>query len=344
MKPNSKPRKISNGTGPYILSPKNDFVFRLLFGEEGNEDLLASLLGSILDEEIKEVKIKNPYILKKYLEDKEVILDIKALVSSDTYVNVEMQLCSSPGLPARALYYWAKLFSSQLHKGEDYSSLKKTISIVILDDTYCDSDDFHTWSGLHDCRQKIVISDLIEVHFLELPKLHNLSGQDTDNDCIQWMKFFNAKTKEELIMLSEASPSIKKATNLLMSMSMDEETRQKYEEREEYLFERKMMLQLAEKAGMEKGIEIGREEGKVEGREEGIEIGIEKGKVEGREEGIEIGIEKGKVEGREEGREEGMAIAGRKVAINLVALGMDDDTISKVTGLSQEEVKKLREQ
>ena len=47
------------------------------------------------------------------------------------------------------------------------------------------------------------------------------------------MKFFNAKTKEELIMLSEASPSIKKATNLLMSMSIDEETRQKYEEREE---------------------------------------------------------------------------------------------------------------
>ena len=225
-------------------------------------------------------------------------------MSSDTYVNVEMQLCNSPGLPARALYYWARLFSSQLHQGEDYSSLKKTISIVILDDTYCDSDDFHTWSGLHDCRQKIVISDLIEVHFLELPKLHNLSGQDTDNDCIKWMKFFNAKTKEELIMLSEASPSIKKATNLLMSMSMDEETRQKYEEREEYLFERKMMLQFAEKAGIEKGIEIGREEGK----------------------------------------EEGMAIAGRKVAINLVALGMDDDTISKVTGLSQEEVKKLRDQ
>jgi predicted transposase YdaD len=127
-------------------------------------------------------------------------------------------------------------------------------------------------------------------------------------------------------------------------MSMDEETRQKYEEREEYLFERKMMLQLAEKAGMEKGIKIG--------REEGIEIGIEKGKVEGREEGIEIGREKGKVEGREEGkvegraegRAEGMTIAGRKVAINLVALGMDDDTISKVTGLPQEEVKKLREQ
>jgi predicted transposase/invertase (TIGR01784 family) len=55
-------------------------------------------------------------------------------------------------------------------------------------------------------------------------------------------------------------------------------------------------------------------------------------------------VEKGIEIGREEGREEGMAIAGRKVAINLVALGMDDDTISKVTGLSQEEVKKLREQ
>jgi hypothetical protein len=39
-----------------------------------------------------------------------------------------------------------------------------------------------------------------------------------------------------------------------------------------------------------------------------------------------------------------MAIAGRKVAINLVALGMDDETISKVTGLPQEEITKLREQ
>jgi predicted transposase YdaD len=64
----------------------------------------------------------------------------------------------------------------------------------------------------------------------------------------------------------------------------------------------------------------------------------------GREEGIEIGIEKGKVKGREEGREEGMTIAGRKVALNLVALGMDDDTILKVTGLPQKKVKKIREQ
>ncbi|WP_373839564.1 PD-(D/E)XK nuclease family transposase [Methanospirillum sp.] len=56
MKPESKPRKISNGTEPYILSPKNDFVFRLLFGEEGNEDLLASLLASILDKEIKDIR------------------------------------------------------------------------------------------------------------------------------------------------------------------------------------------------------------------------------------------------------------------------------------------------
>ena len=110
-------------------------------------------------------------------------------------------------------------------------------------------------------------------------------------------------------MLSEASPSIKKATNLLMSMSMDEETRQKYEEREEYLFERKMMLQLAEKAGMEKGIEIG--------REEGIEIGIEKGKVEGREEAI------------------------REMVISMHESGMTMKEIARIARLTNEELQRI---
>lgn len=125
-------------------------------------------------------------------------------------------------------------------------------------------------------------------------------------------------------MAADASEAVNNAYNKLKMISQDPEIRACSEARELWILGQAIRESEARKEGREEGIEIGRVEGKVEGREEGIEIGREEGKVEG--------------------REEGMAIAGRKVALNLVALGMDDETISKVTGLPQEEITKLREQ
>ena len=263
MTPERVPRRIKNGDEPYILSPKNDFVFRLLFGDDGNEELLASLLSSILHEEIEHVVIKNPYILKLFSEDKEAILDIKAAINSKKLVDIEIQLWKSPTLMSRILFYWARLYASQIKQGNDYSVLQKTTSILILDDLIHSSVDYHARTRLHDCKQHITLTDKIEVHVLELPKLHNLIEQDKSNTLLQWMLFFNAQTREELIMVSEANPVIKKATDLLMTMSRDEETRLMYEAREEYLLGRQIEIQGAKGEGREEG----REEGKIEGRE-----------------------------------------------------------------------------
>ena len=263
MTPKRAPRRIENGEAPYILSPKNDYVFRLLFGDDGNEDLLASLLSSILHEEIEHVVVKNPYILKLFSEDKEAILDIKAAINSKKLVDIEIQLWKSPTLMSRILFYWARLYASQIKQGNDYSVLQKTISILILDDLIHSSVDYHARTRLHDCKQHITLTDMIEVHVLELPKLHNLIEQDKSNTLLQWMLFFNAQTREELIMVSEANPVIKKATDLLMTMSRDEETRLMYEAREEYLLGRQIEIQGAKGEGREEG----REKGKIEGRE-----------------------------------------------------------------------------
>jgi conserved hypothetical protein (putative transposase or invertase) len=87
---------MKSGDAPYILSPKNDYVFRYLFGEEGNEELLTSLLSDILGREIIHATIKNPYILKLFYDTKECILDIKAEIDENVLVDIEMQLCNSP--------------------------------------------------------------------------------------------------------------------------------------------------------------------------------------------------------------------------------------------------------
>ena len=66
-------------------------------------------------------------------------------------------------------------------------------------------------------------------------------------------------------------------------------------------------------------------------KETGLEEGLAKGRVIGRAEGLEEGL----VKGREEGNLE--------VAINLLQLGTPCEIVAKATGLSLEEVTKLKE-
>ena len=59
-----------------------------------------------------------------------------------------------------------------------------------------------------------------------------------------------------------------------------------------------------------------------------------------KETGLEEGLAKGRAEGREEGREE----RNMEVAINLLQLGTPCEIVAKATGLSLEEVAKLKEE
>ena len=77
---------------------------------------------------------------------------------------------------------------------------------------------------------------------------------------------------------------------------------------------------------------------KETGLEEGLAKGLAKGRVIGRAEGLEEGLVKGREEGREEGRED----AKQQIAINLLLLGTSCEIVAKATGLSVEEVAKLK--
>ena len=78
---------------------------------------------------------------------------------------------------------------------------------------------------------------------------------------------------------------------------------------------------------------------KETGLEEGLAKGLAKGRVIGRAEGLEEGLSKGLAEGREEGRED----AKQQIAINLLQLGTPCEIVAKATGLSVEDVTKLKE-
>ena len=58
----------------------------------------------------------------------------------------------------------------------------------------------------------------------------------------------------------------------------------------------------------------------------------------------ETGLEEGLAKGREEGREEGREDAKQQIAINLLQLGTPCEIVAKATGLSLDEVAKLKEE
>src|SRR5437660_11890725 len=118
------------------IDPKVDYAFKHLLGRDSTRPILIDLLDKILKPEpghfIQDIELLNPFNPKETLDDKLSILDIKARDQSGRQFNVEMQIIDRGHYAKRILYYWAKLHQQQLREGEEYGTLKPTVSISFL--------------------------------------------------------------------------------------------------------------------------------------------------------------------------------------------------------------------
>ena len=113
-----------------IFVPTNDYVFKRIFGHVGNEDITKSFINSILDKKVTKINLnENPILDKDLKDDKVGILDIKAVLNNNIQCDIEMQVVKYSNISKRILYYWSKLFSSQIIEGNNYNSLNKSIVI-----------------------------------------------------------------------------------------------------------------------------------------------------------------------------------------------------------------------
>ena len=111
-----------------------------------------------------------PLLPPESLEGKFSRLDLNLKVDN-RLVNVEIQVKNEPDYRDRTLFYWAKLYSSELKSGEDYSKLKQTITINIINFNMFDGADYHTEvAAMIKCTNE-VFSDKFSIHFFELKKV-----------------------------------------------------------------------------------------------------------------------------------------------------------------------------
>ena len=228
-----------------ILDPKVDFVFKQLFGSENHKDILIAFLNSIFgnkgtEEEIVEIIIENPEIDKNWDEDKQSRLDIKATTNNDSRVNIEIQLKNQFNMKRRTLYYWSKLYESQIKSGDEYEDLQKTITINILNFDYLGNNRYHNAYILKEVETNEVLTNLQEIHFIELSKLNEsdfknveeLECESGNDNLLPWALFLKNPKNEVVEMIEERLEELKEAAERLEMLSHDEETREIYESRQ----------------------------------------------------------------------------------------------------------------
>lgn len=248
-----------------LLDPKNDIVFQKIFGVKENEKLLISFLNSILeprgDGRIKSLSFEEKRLdVSLIASEKLSILDIKVTTDRNVHINVEIQLINQYNMIKRTIFYLSKMILKQLKKGDNYNELNKTITINILDFNYIDSESFHTSYRLYEDKTKKLLSDIIQINFIELEKFKNIKDKDYNNKLHKWLSFLNNPEGKEMELMKIEDTEIKEAMNILYEISGDKEVVQLAELRDKAIRDEKSRLRGAK--------EEGKIEGKIEGKSE----------------------------------------------------------------------------
>ena len=247
--------------GKGLLDPKVDFVFKNIFGSPKHPKVLISFLNAVLKplNKITSVELQGTEIGKQFIEDKYSRLDVKAKTSNDEIINIEIQLKNEYNMIKRSLYYLSKMYEEQLTSGEDYSQLNRTVCINILNFKYLKSKNYHTGYRFKEIDTHEELTDVLEVHFIEIPKLpKNLDATDM---LVAWTEFLINPESEIVRSLEMNIEEIREAKDELVKMSNDSEQRQIYEMRAKILKDKISALNEAERKGIEKGSSQGRAEG-----------------------------------------------------------------------------------
>ena len=244
-----------------LLNPKIDFVFKKIFGSADHPDILISFLNAVLKSQnpITSVEIKNSDLEKEYIEDKFSRLDVKALTSTKEIINIEIQLKNEYNMIQRSLYYWSKLYEEQLSEGDRYDKLSRTVCINILDFKYLKNDRFHNGYRLKEIETNEELTDLQEIHFIEIPKLKIFDSAEEIVDLLEgWVEFLRDPESEVIRKLEMSNKEIREAKDELYRLSRNSKERELYYLREKSLRDEISALANAEEKGLQQGLMQGK--------------------------------------------------------------------------------------
>ncbi len=214
-----------------LLKPKIDVVFHCLF-KTGNERITKAMIEATTKEKIESINLDNDrYLMKDYPDEKLGIVDLKATLDNGTICDIEIQLADNKDTAERFLFYWSKIYSSQLVQGDDYGKLNKVIGIIILD------------------------YEIEKTKEIEIPKAREILKKEPNNKLAQWVMFLDNPNESEVSKIMNENEEIKEAMSELEKISKDKELKRVAELREKAIRDEKNGLRHAREDGLKEGLE-----------------------------------------------------------------------------------------
>jgi len=210
-----------------LFDPKEDFIFKMIFGSEENKSILISLLNSILKGRpyIEDVTLENNEISKIFKDNKSSRLDILATSDDGIKFNIEMQCRKTKDIKNRTLFYASKLFTKDLKENEDYNK-SRVISIWIFGENITErsepiSEALMTFQPNQSDKYEIM-TDNIRIIYLELNK-YIVSDENIKDKLSKWVDFL--KDPINLNKDTIDDNDINKARKILEYISTNKEER-----------------------------------------------------------------------------------------------------------------------
>ena len=263
------------------LDPKNDLIFKRVFGE--NPNITISFLNSLLPlkagNEIVEIEyLPTELVPESTMVVKNSIVDVRCKDKHGRQFIVEMQMIWTDSFKSRVLFNASKAYIRQLYKGSEYKGLQTVYALSIVNEDFelGMEEWYHHYSMIHqkDPNRRI---EGIQMIFIELPKFNSKNYNDKKLT-ILWLRYLSEINK--LITMLDQKMSLPE--EILQAIELTKESYYTPQELAAYdrywdtISTEKSLIADAENRGRHEGREEGREEGKEEGRIEGAIIAAKK--------------------------------------------------------------------
>ncbi len=239
-----------------ILDPKVDSIFKKIFGEK--QDVFIDFVNSVFADKnerlVKSVTFLNTELSKDISDGKECVLDVRAELDDGSQINIEVQVAPQKYYVKRSLFYWSKLYVSQLSLGERYIGLRRCVSINLLNfDLFPGNSKYHRMLSALDVDTHEVLAPELEIHYLIIPKMPKDMYNGSMTRLEKWLLFLQAPNKKVLEELAMQDRIFKEAKDTLYFLSHNPSERIAYEQRLKFLLDTSSQIEEARVEGEEKG-------------------------------------------------------------------------------------------
>ncbi|MDR1864186.1 MAG: Rpn family recombination-promoting nuclease/putative transposase [Bacteroidales bacterium] len=278
---------------PLYLDPKNDLIFKKIFGE--HPDLLISFLNALMPfpagRQIKSVEYLPAELVPDTPIKKNSIVDVRCTDNYKRQFIVEMQMFWSTVFNKRLVFNATKAYSRQLEKGEHFKLLQPVYGLGILNDTFdVKTPEFYHHYRIINRQHTDEVLEGLEFVLVELPKFKPEKWTDRKM-AVLWLRFLK-EMEECTTTVSDdllEDEYIRQAVDMCEKAAFTPAERECYEQ---YWLEISYERSLAD-ASYDDGMEKGLAEGLEKGMKEGMREGMKEGKREGMEQVVVKSFKKG---------------------------------------------------